>query len=363
VTKSCFVEVFQDVPVLQELSLQRCHLQDAVPLSVLARVVPQLKTLNLRGNLLLHVPDGALDALSSLRVLDMGQNLMRAVSEGAFNHLVRQRLESVSFLGNPLTCSCDVLWLKLWMHASPATFSTDPRVGNIHQCHDEDNYISVAVTSLLLPCQACLFSQSASLNIIVNVTLATCVLVSVILLYRFRWHMRLVLHEALRSEGQARRLQRLQNNHFDYDVFVSYASENLPWVRRHLMPQLEEGLGLRLCIHERDFITGKNIVDNISDCVESSKKVMMLFSRHFKRSQWCQFELAYCLTHVMDYDDVLIIVCLDDITSYELPSTIMAVLKTTTYIQWSREPGAVRSFWGRLQLSLKEILRLVELHV
>jgi hypothetical protein len=31
-------------------------------------------------------------------------------------------------------------------------------------------------------------------------------------------------------------------------------------------------------------------VDNISDCVERSK-ILMVFSKDFVRSQWCQFEL------------------------------------------------------------------------
>jgi hypothetical protein len=35
---------------------------------------------------------------------------------------------------------------------------------------------------------------------------------------------------------------------------------------------------------------------------------------------------------------------------------MMAVLKTTTYIQWNQHPDAVRSFWGRLKQSLHEVL-------
>jgi hypothetical protein len=38
---------------------------------------------------------------------------------------------------------------------------------------------------------------------------------------------------------------------------------------------------------------------------------------------------------------------------------MMAVLKTTTYIQWSRHSDAVRSFWGRLKQALHEVLEVV----
>jgi hypothetical protein len=184
-------------------------------------------------------------------------------------------------------------------------------------------------------------------------------LASFSLLFTYRWHLRLVLYEAFRGRGDVRRLYLARGN-FQHDVFVSYAREDLRWVRRHLMAQLEDRLGLRLCIHEREFIPGKDIVDNITDCVESSKKIMMVFSRNFVRSQWCQFELAYCLNHVMEHEDALIIVCMDDITSYEITSAMMAVLKTTSYIQWAYHPDAIRSFWGRLEIALNEILPIGE---
>jgi hypothetical protein len=86
-----------------------------------------------------------------------------------------------------------------------------------------------------------------------------------------------MLYEAFRGRDDVRR-RYLQRGHFKYDVFVSYAKENLTWVRQNIMAELEGRMGLRLCIHERDFIPGNNIVDNIADCVSSSKKVMMVFS-------------------------------------------------------------------------------------
>jgi hypothetical protein len=77
---------------------------------------------------------------------------------------------------------------------------------------------------------------------------------------------------------------------------VSYAIEARAWVRGHLVPELEDRLGLRLCIHDRgDFLPSRQILDNIAECVESSKKMIMVFSKDFVKSEWCQFELTYCL--------------------------------------------------------------------
>ena len=70
---------------------------------------------------------------------------------------------------------------------------------------------------------------------------------------------------------QCCRQQRLEDGQFDYDLFVCYAKEDMDWVSEHLMVELENKRRLRLCIHERDFVPGKNILDNISDCVEGRK--------------------------------------------------------------------------------------------
>jgi hypothetical protein len=144
--------------------------------------------------------------------------------------------------------------------------------------------------------------------------------------------------------------------HFDFDIFVSYDSLDIGWIRQQLMPELEGRRGLRLCIHERDFIPGEQIVDNIARYVERSKKVMMVFSKNFVRSEWCQFELTYCLRHVMNYDDSLLIVVIDDVITRRMTEAMMAVIKTTTYIQWAEHQDAIHSFWGRIRLALADIM-------
>ena len=144
---------------------------------------------------------------------------------------------------------------------------------------------------------------------------------------------------------------------FTYDVFVSSAEEDEAWVLEELLPMLEGRLALRVCFHKRDFVPGKNILNNIVDSMKSSKKFLMIFSKDFAASRWCQFELDLCLGQVFDNDDDLIVTCLDDVASRDVTSTMTAVLRTTTYIQWPQDPGAVASFWNSLEIALHQILQ------
>ena len=58
----------------------------------------------------------------------------------------------------------------------------------------------------------------------------------------------------------------------------------------------------------------------------------------------------------MEYDDALIVVCLDDMVSRDLTAAMMAVMKTTTFLQWRGNDAYVTaSFWGRLRVALQDL--------
>ncbi|PVD24235.1 hypothetical protein C0Q70_14705 [Pomacea canaliculata] len=313
-----------------------------------------LQRLHLYGNELHTLPDGVFDK-NSLEELILRDNRLSIISPLTFGDGTIRRLKSLDLSGNLFSCSCELRWFRDWMVAQPSLFA---KSRDKYMCADRQN---VSIMSFYLPEQVCLMNTDSFKFIVASVGLLTFTMMMLSSLYRYRWHIRLVLYETFRDRSGERR-RRLQDHVYNYDVFVSYAEEDLRWVQMRLMPEVEQRLGLRLCVHQRDFIPGKNIVDNIVDSVNDSKKILMVFSTNFARSHWCQFELAFCLRHVLEKGDDLIIVYLEEILSRDLTSVMMAVLKTNTYIQWQDHPDAAASFWGRLEIALQEILpQVVEL--
>nr|KAG5690864.1 hypothetical protein BaRGS_028896 [Batillaria attramentaria] len=187
--------------------------------------------------------------------------------------------------------------------------------------------IHMKLNQFYLDDQACLLSHSANVAVIVVCT---------VIIGYVTW--------------ANRRVRR-----FQYDLFVSYAEEDVGWVRGELLPLLEDQWGLKLCVHHRDFIPGKHIIDNISYCVEESERILMVFSSHFAASHWCQFELKMCQTCVMDRDDVLVLVTIGNTASYELTGAMLAVISTTTYLEWEANCEDRRPFWTRLRIALDDI--------
>ncbi|KAM9324974.1 uncharacterized protein PAF06_001088 [Gastrophryne carolinensis] len=75
-----------------------------------------------------------------------------------------------------------------------------------------------------------------------------------------------------------------------YHVFISYSSGDSIWVFG-LVHKLESSIpGLKICFHERDFVPGKTIIDNMIECIQSSQKTVRVLSPDFVRSRWCLFE-------------------------------------------------------------------------
>lgn len=346
IAEDTFYELFGSLTSLENLYMGNCMIE-TISVRTFAKLT-RLVNLHLYYNQIFDVPEGVFDAMINLRTLDIALNGIQVITEKTFNEATRRRLEHIDLSGNPFHCSCDIIWFQQWLVSSPALFN---RSWKSYECSNAPN---TNLSSFYLSDQACLPSHDAYTFTMVCVGILLFALTICSALFRYRWHIRLVLYEAFR--GGANRRLRLQRIHFRYDLFVSYSAEDLPWVQGHLMPELEARRGLRLCIHQRDFIPGENIVDNISDCVEASKRILVVFSRNFVHSHWCQFELALCLHHVLEQDDQLVVVRLSDLDSRDLTSTMLAVLKTTTYIDWEDNPEARASFWGRLLTSLSEII-------
>ncbi|KAK7089875.1 toll-like receptor 2 type-2 [Littorina saxatilis] len=247
-----------------------------------------------------------------------------------------------------------------WKKASGAVASSDssgPEIwGARSEWYREPQFVELVDFSI--PQQSCMLDHETSvfIVIVVSILMATIGLVSTV--YRYRWHIRLIVHEQFRGRGEGFRRRQLVEN-FNFDVYVAFADEDWTWVKYILMPQLEDRLGLRLYIRTRDASPGRYIADNIVENILTSRKILMVFSRSFARRKWCQFELSFGLHHVIKTDDELVVLRLHEIQTNELTTPMMAVCQICQilhYIHWSNESEARASFWGRLNVSLSEII-------
>ncbi|KAK3577183.1 hypothetical protein CHS0354_037522 [Potamilus streckersoni] len=125
-----------------------------------------------------------------------------------------------------------------------------------------------------------------------------------------------------------------------YDVFISYSSEDLEWVKSYLFQELTEKK-YHVCIDFKDFVPGMPISENIIDAIYKSKRTIILMSKNFLRSMWGQFELQQAHNRaIARREDVLILIKLDDC---KIPAKMMG----RTFLDWTNLDVRPH-FWQRL---------------
>ena len=256
-----------------------------------------LRELRLSNNELLNWEPNMTN-LIHLEFLDLSYNQLTTLSEATILELNELETHSeyrtkehisLNLEGNPLSCNCTNIDLLSWMSRSHIDFINVNR----YRCISSNGqFVKVSsVDEMLANLETeCIGWKWLIFNLLglslyfITVTIVTCC-------YRYRHYIRYVL---LRMRMRRERLDALlgRYNEYKYDGFVSCTREGAKWVKRYLLPNLEnEETGLKFCVAQRDFILGKTIIDNIMDTITKSRKTILLIDPTFIESKWCNEEL------------------------------------------------------------------------
>ncbi|XP_074606545.1 matrix-remodeling-associated protein 5-like [Acropora palmata] len=126
---------------------------------------------------------------------------------------------------------------------------------------------------------------------------------------------------------------------FQYDVFITFSSQDSNWVKKELIPLVEKH-NLNYCIYDRDFEVGKPVVDNAAHSVYTSRKVLAVMSHNYMSSEFCRGELEMALYRCAKMGDPCVIVIrIDSIDLRKMPKA----LRNRTFLDYydliERKPG------------------------
>ncbi|CAK1546458.1 unnamed protein product [Leptosia nina] len=175
--------------------------------------------------------------------------------------------------------------------------------------------------------------------------------------YVFRRNLRYFLitmrNSAMLSLICEKDMSKNESQIFNYDVFVSYCNEDRAWVLDHLLPHVEIDCNISVCLHERDFQVGLSILENIVSCMDRSRSIMLIISKRFLLSQWCQFEMHLAQHRLLETRrEDLILILLEEIPRRLRPNTLHYLMLTKTYIVWPKDESDRKEFWRRMKRSL-----------
>ncbi|NWW40474.1 TLR1 protein, partial [Panurus biarmicus] len=353
---------------LSELDLSSNQLVDAVFECLPANV----RKLSLRNNQISTVPRGAAE-LKSLEELNLASNRLADLPGcGGFPSLQLLNVEMNSILTpsadffqscprvrelqaghNPFKCSCELqAFIGLERRSGgklfgwPAAYVCEYPQG-LRGTELKDFHLSrLACNTALLLVTALLLTL-----LLVAAVAFLCIRLDVPWYVRMTWQWtqtkRRAWHDPAGDRGAA----------LQFHAFVSYSERDSLWVKNELIPSLEKGEGcVQLCQHERNFIPGKSIVENIINCIEKSYKSIFVLSPNFVQSEWCHYELYFAHHKLFsENSNSLILILLEPIPPYLIPARyhkLKALMAKRTYLEWPKERSKRALFWANLRAAI-----------
>ena len=176
-------------------------------------------------------------------------------------------------------------------------------------------------------------------------------LVLVVVLYCKRWRIRYCWYMIQNSWKHWKK--ETDHNQYVYDVFVAYNWQDSKWVHGPLLLEMEEKRGLKLCIHQRDFIPGHVLEEVIVEKIQTSRKTLLVLTPNFVNSNWCQFEVHMARNRLFDEGiDVIALVILEPLPNGSVNKTLCKLLEKKIYLEWPQDAEGQDLFWKKLANAL-----------
>ena len=205
--------------------------------------------------------------LSYIRLTDFGLDIQKELD------IVRVESQNLilNLSENPLQCTCESLNFIHWMYDRRTMF------GNFENYTCSHNNSLVQFKNLKELIDALNFDCSTKLVLKVSASLLGLVIIIVavsVLIYRYRWDIRFLCIKFTVKRNTYDELEDAEKE-YEYDAFVAYHKDDINWIRDELYENLdkkdnedEDPTRFRLCIHDRDFLPGAPIEENIIKAIE-----------------------------------------------------------------------------------------------
>ncbi|XP_061190210.1 toll-like receptor 4 [Saccostrea echinata] len=298
-----------------------------------------------------------LSHLSKLKWIDLSSNQLISLNKEIRTtlHIFSEaRKLALNLRNNPLQCSCSNIKFLTWIGKSrKIEFLNMNNYTCLFQNSSQKTFNKFR--RLLKEME----KECASFTLVIAITSALLLVVVTVIMskivHRYRWRIRYLYYVARRDKGNPE--NKKKNISYHFDAFVSYAEEDREFVIT-LVKFLEENFNLRLCIHQRDFIPGTSIIDNITNAIHNSRRTVCFLTSHFLRSYWCEVEMNMARiesVYSRERSNVLLFIIPQKSVFKELPLKWIDLIENKSYMEICIEDQReLSAFRVKLAETLKE---------
>ena len=348
-------QIFEPLKQLEILNLSANKIT-SVPTQLFSHL-DKTASLNLAFNGISDIRT-SLESLRNLSNLDLRQNKIYTLPLTLLeqmDYLAKRESRNVSIdlSNNTLEISCDNLKFLEWVINHPRYFKDldfyiyRNKGSNSVMSHED---LTKTVESLNKGCRS--YTATIILSTIFIVGFLCVIVVG--LVYRFRWRLRYLYYMA---KSRYRGYERIPSTaiEYRYDAFISYDHEDYLFIKDEIIVELEDNHGLALCVHQRDFLPGNYIAENILQAIKNSRMIVIVLTDRFLKSKWCIYEFNMArMERIYSRDGQKFIVCImyEDIdTKHQSPELIQS-LESETFLRYPQDENEKPYFWEMLKRAL-----------
>ncbi|XP_017783474.1 PREDICTED: toll-like receptor 4 [Nicrophorus vespilloides] len=365
--------LFTGLDKLEVLRLGHCSIGNLQLPQDIFENLRSLKHLGLENNDIKSLPSEIFAPLVNLEMLDLSNNNFNSwdfqlfpknnkitefyVSNNKIKNITKSmildfnKLQMIELSKNPFGCYCSDL------AALNEVIEQNKRVAGLLKqnhlnCSFPQEYANLTILEYLEhvnnteQCVNVLVNNDYVLFIIMGCFLVMFVIIVMYLLRNYFYKCYIGCHKS--------RDFNKNNVHFEYDAFVSYSNEDHAFVDK-LVKTLENNYPhYRLCVYQRDFQIGTLIMESISSSIQKSKKMLLIVSDAYIKSEWCLWEVQAAQKHYLQQNS-LVIVKLGDVSKEKLNASLSLLMKTRIYLEWDYKDKKKESvFFRKLRDFLSE---------
>ena len=356
IEKEGHLDVLKNQRFLTYISLARNRIS-SIPSTLFDNLL-YLEHLDLSGNSIQSITFD-LSKLRSLQFLNLQNNRINFLTNENMRQLhdKREKVLVVDLEENVLLCSCETLQFLKWIQEHRNDGMLSFRGFKNYTC-SLPNSTRMGFSEL----PRIILEMERKCPSYVGVIVGSMVAITVFLVslaagmtYRMRWRLRYLYYMAKRAYTQNAIARSMHNENyhkiFRYDAFISYSTDDRSFALHDMIREVENKTELKLCFHERDFVPGYDIAENIVNAIHDSRKVICVISDSFISSHWCMYEFNMALMeriHGRESEDMLILVLMKATDFQKVPSSMFEFIRSNSYLELPDDDSCVSMFWDKL---------------
>ena len=303
----------------------------------------RLETLDIRFNQIRKIEKGTFQARKSLSYLDIRGNQLKTISAIEFESFTQ--IQSLKLSRNPWSCECGFMEImKRFMNLNAK------RIDDLDDitCNYYDKEKNMKLEHFLYDVHKPKFCVDDEviykvldqpLITSISVVLAIIIIGLIIFVVVFKNRKFLKLWCFMKFRVRFGCANEINDVNRPYDAFVSYCGKDGRVIAQEIVPCLEEPKngrqGYKLYVSDRDFPAGGSIAETIIHAVKISKRVLVIVSDNYHKSEWCQYEFRQAHYQLIkERSNRIIMILLEELNQDLIYEEIGHYLKTRTYVKY-----------------------------